>query len=130
MNSFCPQGPHVSGTDQVKRTIAFLTSDPIAAHVFYSNIATHLSVSSVAKLAAMLLKCLSASVVTEKAKMKEIQAKNGKKRRRYGKQQTENDEEGDDNGETTLTASNTSLMASLAKTICCLWESVRQWMVK
>ena len=127
MNSFCPQGPNVSGTDQVKRTIAFLTSDPVAAQVFYSNIATHLSVSSVAKLAAMLLKCLCASVDTEKAKMEEIQAKNGKKRRRYGKQQIDDEEEEeDDNGETTLTAANTSLMAALAKTICCLWESVSQ----
>jgi len=125
INSYCPQGPNVSGTDQVKRTIAFLTADPLAAYVFYSNVASHLSVGSVAKLAAMLLRCLCASVDTDKAKMAELQAKKGKKRRRYGKQQ-DNDEEDDDgeDGETTLTAANTSLMASLARTICCLWESV------
>lgn len=127
MNSYCPQGPNVSGTDQVKRTIAFLTSDPVAAQVFYSNIASHLSVGSVAKLVAMLLRCLCASVDTEKAKMAEIQAKKGRKRRRYGKQQDDDDEEEDgeeDDGETTLTAANTPLMAALAQTICCLWESV------
>jgi condensin-2 complex subunit G2 len=127
MNSYCPQGSNVSGTDQVKRTIAFLTSDPVAAHVFYSNIATHLSVSSVAKLTAMLLKCLCASVDTEKATMAENQAKEGKKRRRYGKQQQDNDYDEAEGG-TTLTAANTSLMAALAKTICCLWESVSQMM--
>ena len=126
MNSFCPQGPNVSGADQVKRTIAFLTSDPIAAQVFYSNIASHLSVSSVAKLAAMLLKCLCASVDSEKAKMAELQANDGKKRRRYGKPQIDEEEEEDESGETTLTAANTPLMAALAKTICCLWESVSQ----
>ena len=123
LNSYCPQGPNVSGADQVKRTIAFLTTDPIAANVFYSNVASHLSVTSIAKLAAMLLRCLCAAVETDKAKMAEIMAANGKKRRRYGKQQEEEAGEADDNNNV-LTAANTPLMASLARTICCLWESV------
>ena len=83
-----------------KEPIAFLTSDPIAAQVFYSNIASHLSVSSIAKLAAMLLKCLCASVDSEKAKMAELQANDGKKRRRYGKRQIDEEEEEDESGET------------------------------
>jgi hypothetical protein len=123
LNSYCPQGPNVSGADQVKRTLAFLTTDPIAAYVFYSNVAVHLSVTSVAKLAAMLLRCLCAAVDTDKAKMAEKRAANGKKRRRYGKHHEDDDvEAGDD--DTILTAANTPLMASLARTICCLWESV------
>jgi hypothetical protein len=77
MNSFCPQRPNVSGADQVKRTIAFLTSDPIATQWFYSNIASHVSVSSVVKLAAILLKCLHASFDSEMMKMAELQANDG-----------------------------------------------------
>jgi hypothetical protein len=56
--------------------------------------------------------------------MAEKRAANGKRRKLYGKQHEDDDgETGDD--DTILTAANTSLMASLARTICCLWESVR-----
>jgi hypothetical protein len=59
--------------------------------------------------------------------MAELQANDGKKRRRYGKEQIDDDEEEDGSFKTTLnTAANTPLMAALVKTIWCLWESVSQ----
>ncbi len=72
----------------------------------------------------MLLRCLCASVDTDKANMSELAAKKVKKRRRYGNQQDDDEAVVDDEGETLLTAANTALMASLARTIRCLWESV------
>ena len=56
LNSYFPQGEGVRGSDQIKRTLKFLSNNPEAAAVFYTNITDHLSVSSVAKLAKMLLK--------------------------------------------------------------------------
>lgn len=132
LNSYFPQGENVSGADQIKRTLSFLTTYPDAASVFYSNVATHLSINSVSKLAAMLLRCLSAAVETDKvesAKEKK-NAKGGKKRRRYGSQQMEEEPSAghatkESNGDGALTAANTPLMALLAETICTLWDSVR-----
>ena len=116
MNSYFPQGEGVTGAEQMKRTLSFLSSDPNAAVVFYANLASHLSVGSVAKLAAMLLRCLVAAVETDKARTKQ-----GKKRgRQYGVREEEQDTES--NG--ILSAADTSLMASVADTICCLWESI------
>ena len=40
----------------------FLTNNGDAASIFYQNIAFHLSTNSVAKLAAMLQRCLSAAI--------------------------------------------------------------------
>ena len=115
MNSYFPQS--VSSADQVKRTLSFLSTDAIAATVFYANLSSHLAVNSVAKLAAMLLKCLVAAVENDQS------GKGQRKRRRYGSQQ-DDEEEGSEEADDAISAKNTTLMASVAETICCLWQSV------
>jgi condensin-2 complex subunit G2 len=122
LNSYFPQGPNVSGVAQIKRTIAFLTSDPAASAVFYANVSDHLPVDAIAKLAAMLLRCLHSAVDTDQ-KAEKKQAK-GRKRLKFGKQ-TEDDEEDEENeDESFISASDTALMANLAETICTLWHSI------
>ena len=115
MNSYFPQ--NVPTVDQVNRTVKFLSSDPRAAAVFYANLSTHLAVNSVAKLAAMLLRCLVVAVQNDQI------GKEKRKRRRYGTHQDDDDEAKE--GDESISTTNTSLMASAAETICCLWESVR-----
>jgi len=115
LNSYFPRGDHVSSTDQVKRTLSFLTTHPQAASVFYSNISMHLGVNSVSKLAAMLMRCLTAAVDDEKSFQKE---KKSKRKRSTENQQKTLDLEGN------LIASNTQLMAAISETICSLWESI------
>lgn len=119
MNSYFPQ--NVPTADQVSRTVSFLSSDPLAAAVFYSNISAHLAVNSVSKLAAMLLRCLVVAVEADTVGNKE-----NRKRRRYGSKHKHDDEkeEQQEPGDDIISATNTRLMASLAETICCLWESV------
>ena len=119
VNSYFPQ--NVPTADQVSRTVSFLSSDPLAAAVFYSNISAHLALNSVSKLAAMLLRCLVVAVQAGP-----IGNKENRKRRRYGSQHQHDDEkdEPEELGENLISSANTGLMASLAETICCLWESV------
>lgn len=139
LNSYFPQGEGVRGSDQIKRTLKFLSNNPEAAAVFYTNITDHLSVSSVAKLAKMLLKCLSAAVQADvRASSGPAGAGGGggggmtKKRGRDDPSSVPGDDDDDQgvdrdggaNFDKTLDASNTRLMASIAKTICCLWESI------
>ena len=156
-NSYFPQGEGVTGSEQVRRTLAFLASHPLASEVFYTNLSSHLSINSVSKLAAMLLKCLSASVEAEKKEMeierlKKKKARRGSKKRKSssnsrkkrkdasldngsdeeeeGRPSSDDDEDDRDDlsAKTKLIASNTALMASIAETICCLWESVSCFM--
>mmetsp|Transcript_7266 Transcript_7266/g.10631 ORF Transcript_7266/g.10631 Transcript_7266/m.10631 type:complete len:1184 (+) Transcript_7266:279-3830(+) len=108
-NSYFPQ--NLSGSEQAHRTLSFLASDPMAASVFYSNLSAHLSVNSVAKLAAMLMKCLFMAVENDQPK-----SNNGKRRRNSLAKCSKNG----------LTACNTSLMVNVAETICCLWESIEE----
>jgi hypothetical protein len=49
--------------------------------------------------------------------------KENRKRRRYGTHQDDDDDAANE-GDESISAKNTSLMASAAETICCLWESV------
>ena len=62
LNSYFPQRPDTTGTEQVQRTLSFLSSNFNAAIVFYQNISTHLSLKYVCKLAVMLIKFLSSSI--------------------------------------------------------------------
>ena len=127
LNSYFPQGEGVTGTDQIKRTLTFLTNNDGAASVFYQNIAYHLSIGSVAKLAAMLLKCLSAAIDSDvkESAAASSKAKKNKKSKKRGRDEGSADEDEDGPvGEKTLNASNTKLMAAIAETICCLWESI------
>jgi condensin-2 complex subunit G2 len=111
-NSYFPQNSN--GSEQVHRTLKFVKDRPLAASVFYANLSKHLAVNSVSKLVTMLLKWLEAAVEQDSAAMKKS------KKRRYGKS-----DDDDVEGSSSFSAQNTALMASLAETICCLWESVR-----
>lgn len=55
LNSYFPQS--VGGSSQVARCLALVRKNPEAAMVFYANVVEHISVGSVCKLAALLLRC-------------------------------------------------------------------------
>ncbi|POM66038.1 Condensin-2 complex subunit G2, partial [Phytophthora palmivora] len=55
LNSYFPQ--NVGGSSQVARCLALVRKNPEAAMVFYANVVDHVSVGSVCKLAALLLRC-------------------------------------------------------------------------
>ena len=143
LNSYFPANK--SGPEQFHRTLTFLTNDPVAAAVFYANIAAHLPLQAVTQLATMLWRCLDAAVETEQ----KHQATTGhnKRRRRFGrnhKDKIDPEEEADpdvvEEDTTALSAADTALMAAIAETICILWQSVEkkleqdeecnQWMIQ
>ena len=113
VNSYFPS--QATAEVQIQRTLAFLQTEPTAAAVFYANLATHVSVDAVTKLMVMLLKTLSAAVETEMTR--DV----GRKRRRFGRQQGDNDPQEDP---TVLSVSDTAVMARLIETICTLWQSI------
>lgn len=126
-NSFVPQGSDVTASDQIRRTLSFLKTDPDAAAVFYANLADHLPPKAIAKLAAMLLRCIVAAIENEKKKSKEEFSKKRSRndsRSDDGSQESESESEGEGEEEVDLRASNTSFMASLVETIATLWESI------
>ena len=123
LNSYFPSGPKVSGSDQIKRTLTFLSNDPAAASVFYCNLHSHLSVGAVAKLAAMLLQCLHTAVLTDQKRAEKLTS-NGQKRRRTSQQEDEAGAGDSVEDISTISAENTPLMANLAETICVLWQSI------
>ncbi|CAI5732222.1 unnamed protein product [Hyaloperonospora brassicae] len=55
LNSYFPQS--VGGSSQVARCLSLVRKNPEAAMVFYANAVEHVSVGSVCKLAALLLRC-------------------------------------------------------------------------
>jgi condensin-2 complex subunit G2 len=122
LNSYFPQGPNVSGADQLKRTLTFLMTEPAAAAVFYANLADFLPVDSVTKFITILLMCLRSAVQTDQAYQVRKSAP-GKKRRRRGGAEEEEDQ-APESQEQKMSAANTPLMASLADTISVLWESI------
>jgi condensin-2 complex subunit G2 len=122
LNSYFPQGPNVSGADQLKRTLTFLMTEPAAAAVFYANLADFLEVDSVTKFITILLMCLRSAVQTDQAKQVRKSAP-GKKRRRRGGAEEEEDQ-APESQEQKMSAANTPLMASLVETISVLWESI------
>jgi condensin-2 complex subunit G2 len=135
LNSYFPQGPNISGVQQINRTLTFLTNDPEAARVFYANVASHLPVSLVAKLTAMLLRCLHAAVENDQQREREAEqtskSNSGRKRVQFrdssnaGDDDDEKeDEKGNGDAGEGISASDTALMANLADTICVLWESI------
>ena len=120
LNSYFPQGPNVSGADQLKRSLAFFVTDPSAAIVFYANLVDLLDVEPVVKFIVMLLTCLKSAVDFDESDQVQSSQKQ-KKRRRYGsKEPSEGSKTTDPKS---LSASNTSLMSALTETICILLES-------
>jgi len=118
-NSYFPKG--VKGSEQMRRTLLFLSDNPRAARVFYSNLANHLDVNNVCKLIAMLVQTAQLEV---KREIKEIEkgkkSKKSKKRRRGG---APDKLQGKDcNTDTNIC--NTTLTAEVVETIVCLWKSI------
>ncbi len=110
-NSYFPQG--VKGSEQIRRTLLFLTENSKAARVFYSNIANHLHITVISKLVGMLMKTLKIAVERDVKEM-------------------ENGESGSHNDtETahldTIIASNTKLMLCIAQTLGTLVAAVRSF---
>ena len=132
LSQYMPQGPSVTAVDQIKRTISFLDSDPEAALVFYANLSYHLPTAAIAKLTAMLLRCLHSAVQAEMQKKKSGTKKKPLRKRRHNESDEEEsgDDESssvgnsDDNEESILTAMNTPLMAILAEVVVALWDSI------
>ena len=132
-NSYFPQGEGISGSEQVRRTLSFLSSYPESACVFYKNLPSHLSINSICKLIAMLFKCLIAAVETETKGSQDISTNGGcGSRKRRSKESNSlnvtksriDNQNGKGRPGCTLIASNTTLMVSITETICSLWETV------
>ncbi|RLN69382.1 hypothetical protein BBJ29_000209 [Phytophthora kernoviae] len=66
LNSYFPQS--VGGSSQVARCLALVRKNPEAAMVFYANVVENVSVGSVCKLAALLLRC-SLNFVSRRLKL-------------------------------------------------------------
>lgn len=72
LNSYFPQG--VGGSSQVARCLALIKKNPESAMVFYGNVADQVSVGSVCKLAALLLR-VSLNFVSKRLKQSEEEDK-------------------------------------------------------
>lgn len=116
LNSYFPQGPKVSGADQLQRTLTFFHTDPDAAVAFYANLVDLLDKESLVKFIAMLLTCLKSGVEVEQNKKPET-TNSKKKRRRSPIQQQECFQE-------SLEPSNIALMTALTETLCIMVESI------
>ena len=126
LSSYFPQGKNMSTNELLRRTVLFLMTDPDAARVFYANIVDHVEVESVVKFITMLLKCLKTGVDSEQSNQVKDSSKM-KKRRRNASEEEKTDTGGNrasDDPLGTLSAANTSLMASLADTINTLLNSI------
>ncbi|GMI34189.1 hypothetical protein TeGR_g11025, partial [Tetraparma gracilis] len=140
LNSYFPQSSDVTASQQMSRTLDFMKKAPDAAKVFYSTLHNMVSVSGVAKLASMLLKCLSTAVETEK-RAKEEEAKNatkgGKKRAAassssklgtIGEDEESSDADSADAAPpaatSSINAADLPLMATISEAIFMIWSSV------
>ena len=106
-NSYFPKGAR--GSEQVRRTLVFLKSNPKSAKVFYSNLPYHLDLNNVSKLLVMLMKVLTSSGEKD-------QIEDG------------NPSQSGSKTEIDTAASNVSLMAEVAETINIILTSVRVFM--
>jgi len=124
LNSFFPQG--ASGSQQINRTLGFLSDAPDAAIVFYKNISSHLNINSISKLAAMLFKCLCASVDAEIQQNEESSFEDSREHNVKRKKDTDETNLTNSNNahQQILTASNTSMMMAISRTISFLLESI------
>ncbi len=121
LSSYFPQGQDMSTNQLLQRTVSFLLTNPDAASVFYSNMADHVEVESLAKFIVMLLKCLKTCVDSDQANQVKKTAKMKKRRRRVVEDELSDEANTDDDP---LSTSNTPLMASLADAINTLWDSI------
>mmetsp|Transcript_22855 Transcript_22855/g.40142 ORF Transcript_22855/g.40142 Transcript_22855/m.40142 type:complete len:1311 (-) Transcript_22855:196-4128(-) len=112
-NSFFPTGSKKAMTDIINRTLRLLTDSPGAAVTFYKNAYSQLSVNSISRLIAALMKCLCFFVVEEKKKNCE-DASNISLLLPEG-EAIEYKGSG---------LSSTAMMATIAESVSILWESI------
>lgn len=125
LNSYFPQGETVTGTQQLQRTLTFLSTDPAAAAVFYGNIAEHLPVRAVVQLMGMLSQCLESTIANEKTgHREELPAENETKQKR---RKTATNQQ---NNNPTLSTADTAFISSLTEVIDVLWGSIEGKIVK
>lgn len=111
-NSFFPTGSKKTMVDIINRTLRLLTDSPGAAVTFYRNASSQLSVNSISRLIAALVKCLCYFVIEEKKMNCED----------VGNLSIVVPE--DESIECNGGLSNTALMATIAESVSILWESV------
>ena len=110
-NSFFPTGSKKTMMDIINRTLRLLTDNPGAAVNFYKNASSQLSVNSISKLIAALMKCLCYYIIEEKRKNCEDISNLSLV--------VEEDEPIEFRGH-----SNTALMATISESISILWEQI------
>lgn len=110
LNSYFPKG--AKGSDQMKRTLHFITQNPAASRVFYSNISRHLEANNTCKLIVMIFKTIKIGVEKDKRNKAESRKK------------TNRSEDNDGAEEMRVLASNSNLMAGLAESMYIVWKSV------
>ncbi|GMH61267.1 hypothetical protein TrLO_g245 [Triparma laevis f. longispina] len=120
-NSYFPQGPEVTASQQMTRTIDFMKKSPEAAKVFYGTFHSIMSVSTVAKLVAMLLKCLATSVDVERASVAAAEAAKKKSKKRGADSEMPPPPPAAGG---ILNAKDSALMASICESIYTLWSSI------
>ncbi|KAL9182845.1 hypothetical protein ACHAXT_004124 [Thalassiosira profunda] len=113
-NSFFPTGSKRTAADVVNRTLRLLKDNREAAVTFYRNASSQLSVGSISRLIAALMRCLCYFVVEEKrcegedvTNLSLVLPEDGAIEGRGGK-------------------SDTALMATIAESVSILWGSIEE----
>jgi len=136
-NSFFPlsntKKKVVTMTDIINRTLRLLTDNPGAALVFYRNASSKLSVASISKLIASLMKCLVMFIEEEKEQCLEkfcsddnntstplldVVPEDDSKRLKHT------------NASLFKEANNVALMATIAESVSILWDSIKNELSK
>ena len=110
-NSFFPSGSKKTLTDVINRTLRLLSDSPQAAVTFYRNASSQLSVNSICKLIAVLMKCLCYFIVEEK--------------KARGEDETDLSLIVDDETIDCKKHASTALMATVCESISILWDTIQ-----
>lgn len=124
VNSYLPVGPKVTPMDQIRRTLKFLTDDPDAALVFYTNLYKFRPVDVVAKLCVKLLRCLQSAIENDQKRNRNKHHGKLGKRQRFVEISNAHHRDQCDDEEVDITEFPAVLMANLAETIGILWDSI------
>lgn len=121
LNSYLPQGDNGSASEQLKRTMSFLLTNPNASSIFYANVTDFLEVEVVVKFIIVLCNCVKSSVASDQdSQLRDMSA--SKKRQHSTTSKASKDKS---SGLTSQASpEDTALMAGLSNTINVLWESV------
>ncbi|KAL7466506.1 hypothetical protein ACHAXS_006803 [Conticribra weissflogii] len=131
-NSFFPSSNSkkkaVTMTEIINRTLRLLTDNPGAALVFYRNASSTLSVGSISKLIAALMKCLVMFIDEEKEHRREDfggDINNISTSLKDGVSVEDSKKGNDTNAKLFKEKNNMALMATIAESISALWDSIK-----